>query len=69
MKLTVVAFLVFSACSCGDQTPEPRRRHIQYFEDPEVKICYAKIQSSAGGGTVISIATVPCAKVEHLLGK
>jgi len=45
------------------------RRFIHYFKDTEVKICYAKIESSAGGGTVTSTATVPLRKSPTPPGK
>jgi hypothetical protein len=69
--LVLTAALFLTSCQSNDKPDkiEPSQT-ISYFKDQRTGICFAAINSyTYGWSYVTSIATVPCDKVQDLLGE
>lgn len=70
--LLIIAVLALIGCA---QTATPKQdsafateADIRYFKDSRVNLCYATVATSNGHfGYIVSIANVPCEKVEALI--
>jgi hypothetical protein len=70
MKKLVLFLLILGIYGCDNsvETSDDASKRITYFKDKRTGICFAQIESlTNNSGNIVSIATVPCEKVEKYL--
>lgn len=70
-KLFILSFLILLACTVSVESNkdfhDKQASHIKYFKDYRTNLCFSKYVSHYDRSESISIANVPCDKVEKFL--